>query len=191
MAAVVEPRPTTAAILGQSSCAAVPYNPQMSSGAWELIFMLLILKIPMVYLGFVVWYAIRAEPEAGVEPDEHSVWHPWRRPTAPRRPAWETRCRPRRPRAPRYSRPVISGREETRRPAETVAGLMAAGALFIGALELVYRQLRLAPAALILALVATVMSRDQQRLIALAIAVIGICFIVGATLQILTHHPLY
>jgi len=86
---------------------------------------------------------------------------------------------------------VISGREETRRPAETVAGLMAAGALFIGALELVYRQLRLAPAALILALVATVMSRDQQRLIALAIAVIGICFIVGATLQILTHHPLY
>jgi|SRR5471030_740915 len=84
MAAVVEPRPTTAAILGQSSCAAVPYNPQMSSGAWELIFMLLILKIPMVYLGFVVWYAIRAEPEAGVEPDEHSVWHPWRRPTGPR-----------------------------------------------------------------------------------------------------------
>jgi hypothetical protein len=56
----------------------------MSSGAWELIFMLLILKIPMVYLGFVIWYAIRAEPETGVEPDESSVWRPWRRPTGPR-----------------------------------------------------------------------------------------------------------
>jgi hypothetical protein len=56
----------------------------MSSGAWELIFMLLILKIPMVYLGFVVWYAIRAEPEGGSEPDEHSIWRPWRAPTGPR-----------------------------------------------------------------------------------------------------------
>jgi hypothetical protein len=56
----------------------------MSTGAWELIFMMLILKIPLVYLGYVVWYAIRAEPEAGVEPDEHSVWRPWHRPTGPR-----------------------------------------------------------------------------------------------------------
>ncbi len=68
---------------------------------------------------------------------------------------------------------------------------MAAGALFLGALELAYRPFRLAPAALILVLVATVMSRDQERLITLALAVIGICFVVGATLQILTHHPLY
>jgi hypothetical protein len=68
---------------------------------------------------------------------------------------------------------------------------MAAGALFVGVLELVYRPFRLAPVALILALMATVMSREQQRLITLAIAVIGICFIVGAALQIVTHHPLY
>jgi hypothetical protein len=33
--------------------------------AWEAIFMLLILKIPLVYLGLVVWWAIRAEPTAG------------------------------------------------------------------------------------------------------------------------------
>ena len=43
-------------------------------------------------------------------------------------------------------------------PAEAVAGLIAAGALFLGALELVYRPFRLAPVALILLLVATVMS---------------------------------
>jgi hypothetical protein len=29
---------------------------------WELIFMLVILKIPVVYLCAVVWWAIRAEP---------------------------------------------------------------------------------------------------------------------------------
>jgi hypothetical protein len=84
-----------------------------------------------------------------------------------------------------------SARSDTRRPAETVAGLLAAAALFLGALELAYRPFRLAPAALILALIAAVMSREQQRLIAAAVAVIGICFVAGATLQILTHHPLY
>ena len=30
--------------------------------AWELVFFLVILKIPIVYLGFVVWYAIKAVP---------------------------------------------------------------------------------------------------------------------------------
>ena len=29
---------------------------------WELLFMLVILKIPIVYLCVVVWWAIRAEP---------------------------------------------------------------------------------------------------------------------------------
>lgn len=32
---------------------------------WEIVFMLLILKIPIVYLCVVVWWAIRAEPEHG------------------------------------------------------------------------------------------------------------------------------
>ncbi|MGZ8783163.1 MAG: hypothetical protein ACXWZB_06660 [Gaiellaceae bacterium] len=30
---------------------------------WEVVFMLVILKIPVVYLCLVVWWAIRAEPE--------------------------------------------------------------------------------------------------------------------------------
>ncbi len=46
--------------------------------------MMLILKIPIVYLGFVVWYAIRAEPEPGVDPTDYSVWRPWQRPDGPR-----------------------------------------------------------------------------------------------------------
>jgi hypothetical protein len=52
---------------------------------WELIFMLLILKIPMVWLGWVVWWAVKAEPE--VAPGEGSAeaqWRPWK-PAGPRR----------------------------------------------------------------------------------------------------------
>jgi hypothetical protein len=86
---------------------------------------------------------------------------------------------------------MIVARRDRIRPTEAVAGVLAAGAMFLGALELAYRPFRLAPVALILALIATVMSRDQQRLIGLAIAVIGICFVIGTALQVITHHPLY
>ena len=52
---------------------------------WEIVFMLVILKIPVVYLCAVVWWAIRAEPEplegaarfAEIEPRTPVAW--WRR----------------------------------------------------------------------------------------------------------------
>jgi len=46
--------------------------------------MMLVLKIPIAYLAFVVWYAIKAEPEPGVDPHEYSIWRPWKRPGGPR-----------------------------------------------------------------------------------------------------------
>ncbi|MFO7572289.1 MAG: hypothetical protein R6W48_06790 [Gaiellaceae bacterium] len=36
-----------------------------SVSVWEAVFMLVVLKIPVVYLAGVVWWAIRAEPTAG------------------------------------------------------------------------------------------------------------------------------
>jgi hypothetical protein len=86
---------------------------------------------------------------------------------------------------------VTSSYRDRTPPSEAVAGLLAAIAIFVGGLELVYRPFRLAPAALILTLIATVMSREQPKVIPIAYAMIGVCFVVGATLQILTHHPLY
>jgi hypothetical protein len=55
--------------------------------AWEAIFMLVILKIPLVYLGVVVWWAIRAEPIPGDGGEEVGVlmpltpcgWEDWKR----------------------------------------------------------------------------------------------------------------
>ena len=86
---------------------------------------------------------------------------------------------------------MSSTTRDSLRPAEAVAGFLAASAVFLGAMELFYRPFRLAPLALILLIVATVMSKDQQRLIQLGFAVVGVCFVTGAALQVITHHPLY
>jgi hypothetical protein len=49
---------------------------RMSDEVWALVVMMLLLKIPVIYLGWVVWYAIKAEPEPGVDPHESSAWKP-------------------------------------------------------------------------------------------------------------------
>jgi hypothetical protein len=86
---------------------------------------------------------------------------------------------------------VSSTTRDSIRPGEAVAGFLAACALFLGVMELFYRPFRMAPIALLLLLIATVMSKTQHRLIRLGFAVVGVCFIAGAALQVITHHPLY
>jgi len=64
----------------------------VSDSVWEAIFMLVILKIPLVYLGIVLWWAIRPVPgpphggeEAGVlAPLAPCGWNEWRRRRSPR-----------------------------------------------------------------------------------------------------------
>ena len=59
----------------------------MSVSAWEAIFMLVILKIPVIYLAVVVLWAIRSEPEAAggseevgvLTPPEPCSWSDWQR----------------------------------------------------------------------------------------------------------------
>ena len=77
------------------------------------------------------------------------------------------------------------------RPVEVIAGLLAASAVFLGVLELAYRPFRLAPVALVFLLIATVMSKEQHRLVAIGFAVVGVGFVAGGALQVLTHHPLF
>lgn len=77
------------------------------------------------------------------------------------------------------------------KPSEAVAGIIAAGACFLGAMELFYRPFRMAPAAVILLLIATVMSGPEQRIVRVGFAIVSVCFVVGAAIQVLTHHPLY
>jgi hypothetical protein len=59
---------------------------------WEFVFMMFVLKIPIVYLYFVVRWAIKAEPEPGEGTAGESGWNSgppgwWRRSTVrPGRP---------------------------------------------------------------------------------------------------------
>ena len=85
---------------------------------WEVVFMLVLLKIPLVYLCMVVWWAIRAEPReeqpvvAVPVPDTPASPNGWSRPTraeagARRSPRATSGGRDLRivPRAPREARP--------------------------------------------------------------------------------------
>jgi hypothetical protein len=61
----------------------------MGVSVWEAIFMLVVLKIPIVYLGIVVWWAVRAEPRPlegaarPVRPDQDGPDRGWK-PRGPR-----------------------------------------------------------------------------------------------------------
>ena len=74
----------------------------MRVAVFEAVFMLVILKIPIVYLCLVVWWAIRAEPhplEGAALPARlpESPLRPWhRRPTRPSRRGGPTRSYARR-----------------------------------------------------------------------------------------------
>jgi hypothetical protein len=57
---------------------------------WELFFMLVILKIPVVYLCAVVWWAIRAEPQP-LEGAGRPVAPVPAGPNEPRRCTWRRR----------------------------------------------------------------------------------------------------
>jgi len=55
----------------------------MSGEWWAFIFLMVALKLPIVYLGVVVWYACKPPlpPEEAVKVavrPEHDLWRPWR-----------------------------------------------------------------------------------------------------------------
>jgi hypothetical protein len=59
----------------------------MPVSVWEAIFMLVVLKIPLIYVGVVVWWAVRAEPEVPEGGNDAPVlapvtpcgWNDWKR----------------------------------------------------------------------------------------------------------------
>lgn len=57
---------------------------------WLGIVFLVLLKIPILYVCWVVWYAIKAEPEVGMQGGTEGLdginWKPWRRPPGSRPP---------------------------------------------------------------------------------------------------------
>jgi hypothetical protein len=64
---------------------------------WEIVLTLVLLKIPVGYVGWVIWWAVKAEPELGAQGGTDGVnWRPWRRPSPNGSPLRPDRGGPRR-----------------------------------------------------------------------------------------------
>jgi hypothetical protein len=77
------------------------------------------------------------------------------------------------------------------RPGEVVAGFLASAALFAGLIAIVYKPVRVAPAALVVALIAVGIGGRHQRLAALATAVVTAGWIAGMIVCVITERPLF
>jgi hypothetical protein len=77
------------------------------------------------------------------------------------------------------------------RPAETVAGFLAAASIFVSITGVMYRPLRLIPLALVLALLATAIGGRALRLATWAVAIGAAAFVVGMAAAVITSNPLW
>ena len=75
--------------------------------------------------------------------------------------------------------------------AETVAGFLASAAIFVGAVGVAYRPLRLIPLAILLALIASAIGGRNGRLATAAVFICAACFAVGVALAVVTSNPLW
>jgi hypothetical protein len=77
------------------------------------------------------------------------------------------------------------------RPAESVAGILAALAIFGSCIALAYRPVRITPFTILISLIAVGIGGRHQKLAAAALAISGGCFIVGTFFAIITNHPIF
>ena len=75
--------------------------------------------------------------------------------------------------------------------ADTVAGFLATISIFASAIGLVWRPVRIVPAAVLVALIAARMSARNQRIAFIAVIAGVICWTVGMTIAVITENPLY
>jgi hypothetical protein len=81
-------------------------------------------------------------------------------------------------------------REEFR-ATDAVAGLLASMSIFASLTSIAWHPLRLVVASILVALVASAMSRRYQVLSAIAVAVGGLSWILGMTVAVITGNPLW
>jgi hypothetical protein len=81
--------------------------------------------------------------------------------------------------------------EERASSADAVAGFLATIALFAGLLSIVYRPVRIGPAALVIALIAVAMGGRHARLATWAVAVVTVGWVAGMIVAVVTESPVY
>ncbi len=77
------------------------------------------------------------------------------------------------------------------RPSETVAGYLAALAIFIALIGLAWHPLRLILPAIVVSMIAAAMGGRHQRLAFAAVIVVAFCFFLGMVIAVITQRPLW
>ena len=85
----------------------------------------------------------------------------------------------------------MSVSERRERPAEAVAGFLAAASVAVSLIGLAYKPVRTIPLALVVALVAVGIGGRHQRLASLAVLVGAVAFAVGMTIAVATQSALW
>jgi hypothetical protein len=86
---------------------------------------------------------------------------------------------------------VSTGPISQDRPADAIAGFLAAVSILGSAIGLVYLPARLIPFAILLAVIATAMGGRNARLAATAVGIGGVCFVVGMAVAVITNHAVF
>ena len=74
---------------------------------------------------------------------------------------------------------------------ESVAGFLAALAIFVALIGVAWHPLRLIGPAVVVSLVAAAMGGRHQRLAFAAVLTVAVCFFLGLMLAVITSHPLW
>jgi hypothetical protein len=80
---------------------------------------------------------------------------------------------------------------ERARPAETIAGFLAAASIFVSLTGIAYRPLRLIPLAVLLALIALAINGRHERLAGYAVFISALSFTAGLAAAVITSNPLW
>jgi hypothetical protein len=76
--------------------------------------------------------------------------------------------------------------------AETAAGFLAAISLTASAIAIFYRPVRLAPFAILIALIASALANERhKKLAAAAVVIASAAWLVGMAFAVLTSNPIY
>jgi hypothetical protein len=86
---------------------------------------------------------------------------------------------------------AVPEREPRATQADIVGGLLAAAAIFVGAVGVVQTPIRIIPIAVVLALVSVRMTDRYRTLAAWAVGLNIVWWLLGMTVAIVTENPLY
>ena len=85
----------------------------------------------------------------------------------------------------------MSAVERNGSASESVAGFLAALAIFVSLIGVAWHPLRLIGPAIVVSLVAAAMGGRHQRLAFAAVLTVAACFFFGLMLAVVTSHPLW